>query len=138
MKIKMSATKLYRNPEPSFSEGLSRVLSGLNAATKRNIISATMAHLIPSNGGSHFVLSHNFSDLLVRQMEATLRGQEINVRIRTNKLADGQFQSWSDSLTDDYKHWPQSGAFEAISFSESTKHYKKVFKPLQMDNEDNV
>ena len=38
--------------EPSFREGLCRVLSGLNAATTRNVISATMAHLIPSNGGS--------------------------------------------------------------------------------------
>ena len=32
--------------EPSFGEGLSRVLSGLNAATTRNVISSTMAHLI--------------------------------------------------------------------------------------------
>ncbi len=35
--------------EPSFQVGLHRVLSGLNAAMKRNIISATMAHLIPSS-----------------------------------------------------------------------------------------
>ncbi len=41
--------------EPSFGEGLSRVLSGLNAATTRNVISATMAHLIPCNDGSRFV-----------------------------------------------------------------------------------
>jgi hypothetical protein len=46
--------------EPSFGEGLSRVLSGLNAATTRNAISATMAHLIPCNGGSRFVFSHTF------------------------------------------------------------------------------
>jgi hypothetical protein len=51
--------------EPSFGEGLSRVLSGINAATTRNVISATMAHLIPCNGGSRFVFSHEFSDLLV-------------------------------------------------------------------------
>ena len=38
--------------EPSFAEGSSRVLSGLNAATTRNVISATMAHLIPSYNGS--------------------------------------------------------------------------------------
>jgi hypothetical protein len=56
--------------EPSFSEGLSRVLSGFNAATTRNVISATMAHLIPSNGGSRYVFLQNFSDLLVGQMEA--------------------------------------------------------------------
>ncbi len=67
--------------KPSFGEGLSRVLSGLNAATTRNVISATMAHLIPCNDGSRFVYSHTFSDLLVGQMEATLEGQDINVRI---------------------------------------------------------
>jgi hypothetical protein len=68
--------------EPSFGEGLSRVLSGLNAATTRNIISATMAHLIPCNGGSRFVFLHTFLDLLVGQMEASLEGQDINVHIR--------------------------------------------------------
>jgi hypothetical protein len=72
--------------EPSFGEGLSRVLSGLNAATTRNAISATMAHLTPCNGGSRFVFSHTFSDLLVGQMEAILEGQGVNVRIRSNKL----------------------------------------------------
>jgi hypothetical protein len=70
--------------ESSFGEELSRVLSGLNAATTRNVISATMAHLIPCNNGSLY--SHDFSDLLVGQMEATLEGQDINVRIRSNKL----------------------------------------------------
>jgi hypothetical protein len=38
--------------EPSFGEGLSRLLWGLNAATTRNVINATMAHLIPCNNGS--------------------------------------------------------------------------------------
>ncbi len=65
--------------EPSFGEGLSRVLSGLNAATTRNVISATMAHLIPCNGGSRFLYAHEFSDILVSQMEATLEGQDITV-----------------------------------------------------------
>jgi hypothetical protein len=70
--------------ETSFQEGLCRVLSGLNAATTRNVISATMAHLIPSKGGLHFVFSRDFSDLLVSQIEATLEGQDINVCIRLN------------------------------------------------------
>jgi hypothetical protein len=74
--------------EPSFCEGLCRVFSGLNAATTKNVISATMAHLIPSNGGSCFVFSHNFSELLVGQMEATLEGQDVNVRIKIGQLAD--------------------------------------------------
>jgi hypothetical protein len=87
--------------EPSFGEGLSRVLSGLNAATTRNVISATMAHLIPCNDGSRFVYSHTFSDLLVGQMEATLEGQDINVCIRSNKLQT-KIITWPDSLADDY------------------------------------
>ena len=125
--------------EPSFSERLSRVLSGLNAATTRNIMSATMAHLIPSNRGSRFVFLHKFSDLLVGgQMEATLQEHKINVRIRTNKLANGQLKSWSDSPADAYLHQPQSAALEAMSFFELTRHYKKVCKPLQRDSDDNV
>jgi hypothetical protein len=72
--------------EPSFGEGLSRVLSGLNAATTRNVISATMAHLIPCNIMDHDLYSHEFLDLLVGQMEATLKGEDINVCIQSNKL----------------------------------------------------
>ncbi len=67
--------------EPSFGEGLSRLLLGLNAATTRNVISATMAHLIPCNNGSRFVYTYNFSDLLVGQMEAALEGKITNVQI---------------------------------------------------------
>jgi hypothetical protein len=61
-----------------------------------------MAHLIPSNGDSHFVFSHDFSDLLVGQMEATLEGQDVNERIWTSKLTNGQIKSWPDSLADNY------------------------------------
>ena len=90
--------------EPSFGEGLSRVLLGLNAATTRNVISSTMAHLISCNNESRFVISHKFSDLLGRQMEATLEGQDINVRIRTNKVPGDELKCWPDSLADDYIH----------------------------------
>ncbi len=89
--------------EPSFGEGLSRVLSGLNVATTRNIISATMAHLIPCNNGSRFVFLHTFLDLLVGQMEATLEGQDTNVCIRSNKLQN-KIITWPDSLANDYIH----------------------------------
>jgi hypothetical protein len=129
-------TEEQNKVEPSFSEGLSRVLSGLNAATTRNVISATMAHLIPSNGGSRFVFSHKFSDLLVGQMEATLNGHKINVRIRTNKLHDGQIISWPESLADDYIHRPASDTFVNMSFFQLTQDYTKEFKPIQMDRED--
>jgi hypothetical protein len=92
--------------EPSFGEGLSRVLLGLNAATTRNVISSTIAHLISCNNGSHLVFSHKFSNLLVGKMEARLEGQDINVRIRTSKVPGGELKCWPDSLADDYIHRP--------------------------------
>jgi hypothetical protein len=110
--------------EPSFCKGLCRVLSGLNAATTRNVISATMAHLVPSNGGSRFVFSHDFSELLVGQLEATLEGQDVNVRIRTSKLTNRDIKSWPDSLADDYIHRPRHQEFEHMSFYEMTRSYK--------------
>jgi hypothetical protein len=95
-----------------------------------------MAHLIPSYGGLRFVFSHDFSDLLVSQMEATLKGQDINVHARSNKLPNGQFKSWADSLADDYIHCQLGEKFEMISFYEMTQQYKKVFKSLQKEGED--
>jgi hypothetical protein len=35
--------------DPSYVEGLCRVLSGLNAATTRNVVSSPLAHLIICN-----------------------------------------------------------------------------------------
>ncbi len=116
--------------EPGFREGLCRVLSGLNAATARNVISATMAHLIPTNGGSRFVFSHDFSDLLVGQMKAILEGQDVNVRIRPGKVTNRKMTSWPNSLADDCIHCPQHQDFEHMSFYKMSRCYKKVFKPL--------
>ncbi len=46
--------------EPSLGGGLSRILSGLNAATTRNVISSAMAHLISCNNASQFVFYMSF------------------------------------------------------------------------------
>jgi hypothetical protein len=81
MKTPQQLTLPLAQIEPSFQEGLSRLLPGLNAATTRNVISAKMAHLIPCNNGSRFVFSHDFSYLLVGQMDATLEGEITNVQI---------------------------------------------------------
>jgi hypothetical protein len=109
--------------KPSFCEGLCRVLSGLNAALTRNVISATMAHPKPSNGGLQFVFSQ------------TLEGQDVNVHIRTSKVTDGQIKSLPDSHADDYIHRPEHQDFEHMSFYEMTRFYRTVFKPLQRESE---
>ncbi len=106
---------------------MSRLLLGLNAATTRNVISATMAHLIPCNNESRFVYSHDFSDLLVGQMEATLEGEITNVRIRSNKL-NNETITWPKSLANDYLHQPNEDEFKNICFHDLTSCYKKTFK----------
>ena len=67
-------------------------------------------------------------------MEATFEGQDNNVCIRMNKLPNGQFKSWLDSLADDYIHRPVNDDLEAMSFYEMTRCYKKVFKTLQRES----
>ncbi len=69
-------------------------------------------------------------------MEATLEDQDINVRIRSNKIPDGQFKSWADSLADDYIHCPLGETFEMMSFYEIKQQYKKIFKSLWREGED--
>jgi hypothetical protein len=114
--------------EPSFGAGLSRVLLGLNAATLRNVISSTMAHLISCNNRSQLVFLHEFSDLLVGRMEATLEGQDINVCIRTSKVPDGKLNVGQTFLlmitfTDLYKK--NIKTFACMIRQVSTKQYTR-------------
>ncbi len=73
---------------------------------------------------------------MVGQMEATLEGQDVNVRIRTSKLTNGDIKSWPDSLADDYIHCPQHQDCQNMSFYEMIRCYKKVFKPLQRESQE--
>ena len=132
MKRLLEETQLSENSEsttePSFGEGLSRVLSGLNAATTRYVVSSTLAHLIISNNGSRFHCSHPMSNLLVTQMEASLEGQNTMVRIRTSKIPGAGVNCWQDCLADDYIHRPIITEFEDICFYQMTSLYKKEYK----------
>ncbi len=59
-------------------------------------------------------------------MEATLEGQDINVRMRSNKLQN-KIITWPDSLADDYIHQPIDYELDRICFYEITRCYKKGF-----------
>jgi hypothetical protein len=52
---------------------------------------------------SQFLYSRDFSDLLVGQIQATLEGQDINVRIHSNKLGKKTI-TWPEALADDFIH----------------------------------
>ena len=77
-------TRTNDKVQDGFVEGLCRTLSGMNAATSRNATSATLQHLLVSNGGSQFNFSHGFGNLLVGQLEATL-GMMGHRCVSTNK-----------------------------------------------------
>ena len=122
-----------RKPEDvqdGFVEGLCRMLGGMNAATSRNVISSTMAHLLVCNNGSRFQFSHDFGNLLVGQLEATLEGRPTDVRVRTNVLK-GERIVWPDSSADDYIHRPNHEDIDQLCSYELTMLYKKKYKQFR-------
>ena len=113
-----------------FVEGLCRMLSAMNAATTRNVVSATMAHLLVSMGGNRFMFSHGFGNLLIGQLEAALEGQKVDVRVRVNKFK-GETIVWPDSSSDDYIHRPKTDPFHNMCSYKMCMNYKKIYKSKQ-------
>ena len=126
----LDGTRSNDEVQDGFVEGLCRTLSGMNAATSRNVISATLQHLLVSNGGSRFNFSHGFGNLLVGQLEATLEGWAIDVRVRTN-IYKGEKRVWQDSASDDYIHRPDSKEFRKMCPYEMTMLFKKTPKTFK-------
>ncbi len=114
--------------ESDLVEGRCRMLSGMHAATSRYVVSSTMAHLLICQNGTRFKFSHDFSDLLVGQLEAALHGEEVDFRIRVNRHKKEKI-AWKDSLKDDYFHRPNGPKygkiFEDMCSYEMAMKYKK-------------
>jgi hypothetical protein len=62
---------------------------------------------------------------LVSQLEATLEGLPVDVRIRTTKI-NNQTYLWPDSTSEDYIHLTL--CLEGVCSYEMTMHYKKAVK----------
>ena len=86
-------------------------------------VNATMAHLLVSFDGSRFQFSHGFGKLLVSQLEATLEGLPVDLRIQTTKGND-KTNLWPDSSSEDYIHRPK--LLQDICSYEMAMTYKKV------------
>lgn len=109
-------------------EGLSCVMSGLNALLSSNVVSSTMAHLLISQDGERFVYSHEFSHLLLSQMEDVLDQKEINFILRRNKDAEGNELQWPDSAANDYIYrLGDNQEIQNQSFYEWMMKYEKKF-----------
>ena len=92
------------------------MLGGMYAATSHYVVSATMAHLLICQDGTRFKFSHNFSDLLVGQMEASLEGKPVDFHLRVNRHKKEKI-AWKDSLSDDYIYRP-SGKKHRVYFED--------------------
>lgn len=115
---------------PDFSEGLSRILSGICANMSKAVCSSTMAHLIVSNDGSRFEYSHGFSNLLVSQTIDVLNGKEGRFRVRNNfSKTKKESVLWPDSTVDDYVH--RDGILDKVCLYEFVAKYKKECKSFK-------
>jgi hypothetical protein len=113
--------------DPDYVEGLGRVLTGVNAALNRNVVSSTMAHLLICQGGSRFVFSHPFKPLLLSQMKDVLEGNESNFILRRNRDENNEVKQWPDSSADDYRFRDDDPEkdLDNMSFYEFTMMYEK-------------
>jgi len=120
---------------PDHIEGLGRVLTGINAALSRNVVSSTMAHLLVCQEGSRFTYSHKFSNLLLTQMEDSLEGREVHFVLRRNKSKSGEVVQWADSSADDYLFRPK--CLDTMCLYQMVMSYEKKFKTFkEMGNDD--
>ena len=74
----MPTCKDEENNNNEFVDGLCEMLQGMNAATLRHVVSLTMGHLITMLGGIRVEYSHEFVNLLVSQLDATLEGLPVD------------------------------------------------------------
>jgi hypothetical protein len=119
---------------PDFGEGLSMILSGMVANLSKAICSSTMAWLlINSEDGQRFQYSHQFTNVLVNQMEDVLDGKDGHFRIRKNhSKSQNDIVLWPDSSVDDYIY--RHNDLDEMSLYEFNAKCKKVYKTFKQMN----
>jgi len=110
-----------------YSQGLSMMMSAMNASTSRDVVSSPMAHYLVQHDGERFSASHKPKHLLITQLEDTLNNNAVNFTLRrTNKSkANGTIVQWPDSSSHDYLHRPEK--LEDMCAYEFTELYEKQF-----------
>ena len=120
------------NTEPSFLEGLCRVLSGIQATITKDVVSSTMSHLMVCQDGKRFTFSHDFDNILLTQISDVLEGKECSFSLRNNRNASGEFTQWPDSFANDYLF--RSEKLEAMCLYEMVMKFQKCFKTFKQMN----
>ena len=113
--------------EPDFVEGLSRVLSGIRAHLSSNVMSATMGHLLVTQG-SRFSFSHSFSNLLLTQLQDLINEKEVRCRFKKKTGKDGKETWWPDCFAYDYR-WRPLELEKMCSYEMTMQYYMKNVTP---------
>jgi len=122
------------DPENNFVEGLCCMLGGMNAATSRYVVSATMGHLLICQKGTRFMFSHDFSDLLIGQLESTLEDKPVDFRVQINRHKNRRI-AWKDILAHDYIHRPENYKFNNMCSYELFMRYKEKYLSFAQMNQ---
>ena len=105
----------------------------MNAATSRDVVYSTMAHLLICNDGTRFVYSHGFGNLLIGQLEATLKDEPIDVRMRKNVFRKKEVL-WPDSSSDDYIYRPNHPQIDNLCSYQMCMMFKKTYRSFKEMN----
>jgi len=119
--------------QANFTEGLSRILSGMSANLSKAVCSSTLAHFIICNDGSRFNFSHGFSQLLASQAMDVLNGKPGNFRIRRNFSKETEKAvMWPDSQLDDFRYRPDD--LDDLCYYEQMMLFEKIPKTFNEMN----
>ena len=129
----MEAVGEERDVDSYWLDGLSMLLSGINAASSKTVTRVPMAASFIMKGGDRFIFSHNFAELLLGQMEAMLSGDDVSFICRKCKDKNNKKTQWADVSSNDYIHRPEK--LQAVCFAEQTIKYSKAYKLEKQSNE---
>jgi hypothetical protein len=137
-RLKRMSNNPSANRSTSYGDGLGHVLSGIAAHISSFILSATMAWRI-SVVGSRFRFSHQFTPLLLRQVEDWIDDTgDIQFRIRrkciSNDDGDKEFISWLDSSLNNYIYRPKHRKFDNMCLWEFTSLYELKTKQIPFES----
>jgi len=141
LQMEKEQSHVEEDEQNDFAQGLSMMLSAMNASTSRDVVSSPMAHYLVQNGGERFSASHEPKHLLITQLEDTLDNKAVNFTLRrTNKAkVDGTVVQWPDSSSHDYIHRPKK--LEDVCAYEFTELYEKKFysfKDMDANKQDDI
>ena len=84
--------------EEDYGEGLGRLLTGINAALRNDVVSATMSHNLVFNSGTRCFFSYDFRPILVSHSEALLENrQEVDLILNQLEIDKFNCAQWTDA-----------------------------------------